>query len=115
MKELQKVNWYKIIIFYFSILIITFLSRKLPNLFQIIVPLFTEVHLPWNFNHGIAILIVSILFYKFYTDEKSKISFLGNQKVKALLQLFYLQAILFMDSKTTKELMNIFGHLYFVS
>ncbi|MDY6025438.1 CPBP family intramembrane glutamic endopeptidase [Bergeyella zoohelcum] len=85
MKELQKVNWYKIIIFYFSILIITFLSRKLPNLFQIIVPLFTEVHLPWNFNHGFAILIVSILFYKFYTDEKSKISFLGNQKVKALL------------------------------
>lgn len=85
MNELKKVNWLKIISFYIVILITTFLARKLPNLLQLFFQNFTEIHLPWNFNHGFAILIVTILFYKFYSSKKSEITFLGNNKIKSLI------------------------------
>lgn len=85
MNELKKVNWLKIILFYSVILISTFLARKLPNILQLLLKKITVIHLPWNYNHGISILIVTLLFYKFYSDKKSEITFFGTSKLKSIL------------------------------
>lgn len=85
MNELKNINWLKIISFYLVILITTYLARKLPNLLRSFLGIFTEIHFPWNFNHGFAILIVTALFYKFYSPKKSELSILGNNKLKSLI------------------------------
>ena len=85
MNELRNVNWTKLLIFYGSILVFTYLSRQLPNVLTEVANIFTDIHLPWNFNHGIAILFVSAIFYKFYFKNISQISFLGNNPIKSIL------------------------------
>ena len=85
MNELKKINWIRIILFYSVILLFTFLARKLPNLLQLVLKNFTDIHLPWNFNHGLAILLVTFIFYRFYSDKKSDITFFGTNKLKSIL------------------------------
>ncbi len=82
--EFRKTNWLRILLFYGIILISTFLARKLPNVLQITLNSFTDITFPWNYNHGIAIVIVSFLFYKF-SSIKSDFSLLGSNKLKAVI------------------------------
>ncbi|MDY3547571.1 CPBP family intramembrane metalloprotease [Riemerella anatipestifer] len=84
MNELKKVNWLKVLLFYGILLLSTFLARKLPNILQIILGKFTEINIPWNYNHGIAVLVVSFIFYKF-SDIKSRYSLFGTNKLKSVL------------------------------
>ncbi|MCL1656309.1 CPBP family intramembrane metalloprotease [Elizabethkingia sp. HX XZB] len=81
--EIKKVNWLRILLFYGLILIATYSSRKLPNLLTLLLGQFTDIHFPWNYNHGIAILIISFLFYKF-SGVKQEITLLGSNKLKSL-------------------------------
>ncbi|CDT01572.1 conserved hypothetical protein [Sphingobacterium sp. PM2-P1-29] len=60
--EIKKVNWFLILSFYGLILILTYFSRKLPNVLQSVIHAFTNLEVNWNYNHGIAILLVSFLF-----------------------------------------------------
>lgn len=83
-KALTQVNWYRILFFYGAILLATFLSRLLPNVLQIFLGFFTDKFFPWNFNHGIAVLLVTFLFYRF-SKQKSEFSLLGNRKLKSLV------------------------------
>lgn len=85
MIELKKINWIKIILFYSTILITTFLARKLPNILYLIYSNFTDIYFPWNYNHGLAVLLVTFVFYKFYFNKKSEFSLLGTHKLKSLL------------------------------
>ncbi|MCD5969206.1 CPBP family intramembrane metalloprotease, partial [Riemerella anatipestifer] len=84
MNELKKVNWLRVLLFYGILLLSTFLARKLPNILQVILGKFTEINIPWNYNHGIAILLISFIFYKF-SDIKSGFSLLGTNKLKSIL------------------------------
>ena len=80
---IQKANWLKITIFYISILLLTYISRRLPNLFQLLYSPLTDTYLPWNFNHGITIIIVSFLFYKL-TSQQPGFTLLGTNKLKSI-------------------------------
>ena len=84
-RTLTQVNWRIICLFYTTVLIGTFLARKLPNLLQIVAAQFTEVHLPWNMNHGIAVLLVSFVFYKIAYNKQSAITFFGTNRIKSIL------------------------------
>ncbi|MHA3044254.1 CPBP family intramembrane glutamic endopeptidase [Riemerella anatipestifer] len=84
MNELKKVNWLRVLLFYGMLLLSTFLARKLPNILQVILGKFTEINIPWNYNHGIAILVISFIFYKF-SNIKSGFSLLGTNKLKSIL------------------------------
>lgn len=77
--------WYKIILFYGLILLVTYISRLLPNVLQLIISKFSTVHWPYNLNHGIAIGLVSILGYKYWYKKHTNITLLGNNKLKSLL------------------------------
>ncbi|WP_260264146.1 CPBP family intramembrane glutamic endopeptidase [Elizabethkingia ursingii] len=82
--EVKKVNWLRILLFYALILFVTYLSRKLPNLLTLLLSQFSDLHFTWNYNHGIAVTIISFLFYRF-SGIKQEITFLGTHKIKALL------------------------------
>lgn len=82
--EIKKVNWLRIFSFYGLILIATYFSKKLPNIIQKVIYSLTDLQVNWNYNHGIAILIISLLFYRFST-VKSEYSILGDNKLKSLL------------------------------
>jgi len=82
--EIKKVNWFLILSFYGLILILTYFSRKLPNVLQSVIHAFTNLEVNWNYNHGIAILLVSFLFYKF-SPVKSTYSLFGDNKLKSAL------------------------------
>lgn len=82
--EIKKVNWLCIFSFYGIILFLTYFSRKLPNILQSVIHSLTDVEVNWNYNHGIAIFIISFLFYRFSTI-KSTYSLLGNNKLRSLL------------------------------
>lgn len=83
-KELKKVYWARTILFYALILIGTYFSRKLPNLLNIVLRQISDIHFPWNYNHGIIILLISFLFYRF-SKIKQEITLLGNNKARSIL------------------------------
>lgn len=80
----KQVNWVNILLFYGSILLATYGARKLPNFISTTLTYFTGEYFPWNYNHGVAVLVISLLFYKF-SKSKQEITLLGNNKGKALL------------------------------
>lgn len=82
--QLKQVNWFRILVFYSLILIGTFFIRKLPNFFQLIFGGLVDFQLPWNMNHGLMILIVSLVFYKF-SKVKKDVSLLGKEKYSTLI------------------------------
>ncbi|WP_276680656.1 CPBP family intramembrane glutamic endopeptidase [Empedobacter brevis] len=82
--QLKQVNWFSILLFYSLILIGTFLIRKLPNFFQLIFGGLVDFQLPWNMNHGLIILIVSLVFYKL-SKVKKDVSLLGKEKYSTLI------------------------------
>lgn len=82
--QLKQVNWFRILLFYSLILIGTFFIRKLPNFFQLIFGGLVDFQLPWNMNHGLIILIVSLVFYKF-SKVKKDVSLLGKEKYSTLI------------------------------
>lgn len=82
--EIKKINWKKIVLFYGVIMVATYFSRKVPNILNIIIKQFTDLKFSWNFNHAIAILIVSFLFYK-YSKVKQEFSVFGNNTFKSIL------------------------------
>ena len=73
-----------VILFYVVILLTTYLSRQLPNGLQFLLFKITGLNLPFNYNHGIAVLLTSFLFYKFSTI-KQRISLLGNKDYLSLI------------------------------
>jgi len=83
-KALTQINWFRILFFYAAILGATYLSRLLPNVLQIFLGYFTDTFFPWNYNHGIAVLLVTFVFYRF-SKQKSHFSLLGNKKLKSLV------------------------------
>lgn len=81
--KLREIHWLKILSFYGVVLLSTYFARKLPNFLQITLKSITDIEFPWNYNHGIAILIISFLFYKF-SRVKAAFSLLGTNKLKAI-------------------------------
>lgn len=79
-----KINWTKIIAIYGVAILLTFLSRKLPNGLQKLVFLLFDFKFPFNWNHGIALFITTIVAYTFF-KTKRKTTFLGNNKVRSII------------------------------
>lgn len=81
---LKEINWLRILYFYTAVLVATYLARKLPNLLNLILQQLTDVPFSFNYNHGIAALLVSLLFYRFAPVHKL-VTFWGSSKFKSLL------------------------------
>lgn len=82
--QLKQINWFPILLFYGLILIGTILIRKLPNLLQLLFGGLVGFQLPWNMNHGLIILIISLFFYKFSMVKKD-VSLLGKESFRTLI------------------------------
>jgi len=83
-KQIKKTNWLKISLFYGIILIGTYLTRKLPNLLNLLLEQITDIPFSFNYNHGFVTLIVAVLFYRL-GGVRQEITLLGNNKIKSLL------------------------------
>lgn len=83
-EQIKGINWLRILFFYGTILTGTYFARKLPNLLNLLLEQITDIPFPFNYNHGIVTLIVSLLFYKFSGSEQ-EITLSGNNKLKSLL------------------------------
>lgn len=77
-------KWLYLLVFYCIILGATYISRQLPNFLQFVLELFTDVYFPWNFNHGIAVLIITSLFYHFHLKKRT-FSFFGTSKLLSIV------------------------------
>jgi len=84
LKQLKKIDWKKILLFYGIILIGTYFARKLPNVLNLFLQQITDIPFSFNYNHGIVTLITALLFYKF-SGVKQQITLLGNNKIRSLL------------------------------
>lgn len=83
-ERLPTTPWPRILWFYVLVLCATWVSRKLPNLIQILTAPFTDVPLTFDFNHGFATLIVAVAFYALDGGRKT-ITLFGDNWRKSLL------------------------------
>lgn len=79
-----KIDWKTIVIIYGIAMVLTFLSRKIPNLIKEIGLFLFDFSLPFNWNHGFALLITSVIGYIFFRTKR-KTTFLGNNKIKSII------------------------------
>lgn len=81
---IKTINGLRVLSFYGILLIGTYFARKLPNLLNLVLTEITDIPFTFNYNHGLVVLLVSLLYYRF-SDIKQEITFLGNNKIKSLL------------------------------
>lgn len=88
MKRVDKIRsnrWIPIFIFYILILVSTFFARKFPNGLQFALHELSGHYFPWNFNHGVALLLISLIFYKLWPPKDIQIKLFGSNFLKSLL------------------------------
>ncbi len=83
-EQIKATNWLRILLFYGMALVVTHVARKLPNLLNLVLEQFTAIPLSFNYNHGIAVLLLALLFYRFSGVSK-QVSLLGADNVRSLL------------------------------
>lgn len=83
MKEI-KTDWKTIIIVYGIAILLTFLLLKLPNGLKELGLILFDFKLPFNWNHGIALLIATFIGYKFF-KTKRETTFLGNDGIRSII------------------------------
>ena len=79
-----KTDWKTIIIVYGIVILLTFLFLKLPNGLRELGLLIFDFRLPFNWNHGIALLITMVIRYKYF-KTKRETTFLGNNPIKSII------------------------------
>ncbi len=79
-----KTDWKTIVIVYGIAMLLTFLVLKLPNGIRGLGLLLFEFRLPFNWNHGIALLVTTIIGYLFF-KTKRETTLLGNNKIKSII------------------------------
>lgn len=79
-----KTDWKTIIIVYGIALLLTFLVLKLPNGLRELGLLLFDFKLPFNWNHGIALLITTVIGYKYF-KTKRETTFLGNNRIASII------------------------------
>lgn len=79
-----KTDWKTIIIVYGIAILLTFLLLKLPNGLKELGLLLFNFKIPFNWNHGIALLIATCIGYKFF-KTKRETTFLGNDRIKSII------------------------------
>ncbi len=89
-KNSREVDWITILIYYTLILIATYIARKLPNFLSVLLAEVSDIPFTFNYNHGIALVIVTAIFYKIRKGS-TDITFFGNGGFKSL----FFPAILF--------------------
>lgn len=81
---LKEINWLRILLYYAAALGATYLVRKLPNLLNLLLTQLTDIPFSFNYNHGIALLLLSLLFYRLVPVNK-RVTFWGINSFKSLL------------------------------
>jgi|GEM_PF-207880 membrane protease YdiL (CAAX protease family) len=84
LRQLKGINWFRIVLFYGVAMTGTYLARKLPNVLNLLLAQVTDIPLSFNYNHGLAVLLISLLFYR-YSGVKQTITLLGSHQYKSLL------------------------------
>jgi membrane protease YdiL (CAAX protease family) len=84
LRALTQTNWTPILLCYGIILLGTYLARKQVNVLNLLLQKITTIHFPFNYNHGLATIVVALVFYKLSTSPQ-QITLLGNKKAKSLL------------------------------
>jgi len=79
-----KTDWKTIIIVYSISMLLTFLLRQLPNGLREFGLLLFDFWLPFNWNHGIAVLVTAIIGYRFF-KTKRETTLLGIDRIKSLI------------------------------
>ncbi|MCX7548628.1 CPBP family intramembrane metalloprotease [Xanthomarina sp. F1114] len=85
-KSLNKIPSYlRITLFIYGLaLLLTFIIIKFPNGIQALGVLIFNFKIPFNWNHGFALLLTAIVGYAFFKTER-KTNFLGNNKVRSIV------------------------------
>ena len=65
-------------------MLLTFLVLKLPNGLRETGLLIFDFKLPFNWNHGIALLVTAIIGYKYF-KTKRETTLLGNNRIKSII------------------------------
>ena len=79
-----KTDWKTIIIVYGIGMLLTFLILKLPNGLKELGLLLFDFKIPFNWNHGIALLITTGVGYNYF-KTKRETTFLGNNRLKSII------------------------------
>jgi uncharacterized protein len=81
--ELNVIQWGKIVCFYLVICSLTYIVRKFPDVLKGISSHLFDFVPPFNWNHGLAILLTSILFYRIFR-QKIETNLLGSKPAKSV-------------------------------
>lgn len=110
-----KTDWKAIIIVYGIALLLTLLVLKLPNGLKELGLLLFDFKLPFNWNHGIALLITTVIGYKFF-KTKRETTFLGNDRIKSIIfPIIVLAAYSIVGISNTYGINTHLWGLFFVS
>lgn len=83
-EQFKTINGLRVLSFYGIVLIGTYFARKLPNLLNLVLTEITDIPFSFNYNHGLVVLLVSLLYYRF-SAVTQEITLLGNNKIRSLL------------------------------
>lgn len=79
-----KTDWKTIIIVYGVAILFTFLLLKIPNGLKELGLFLFDFKLPFNWNHGIALLLTTVIGYKFF-KTKRETDFFGNDRTRSMI------------------------------
>lgn len=82
-EEIKNVKWINVVIFYAVACGLTYWFRTFPNFLRAISLKLFDFNAPFNYNHGIALLITSLAAYKLFKVDR-KTTVLGNNPLKAI-------------------------------
>lgn len=102
-KKLKNIKWINILLFYFLACSFTYLVLKFSNVLKIISINLFNFNIPFNWNHGIALLITSLFGYQAFKFQL-KTSFFGNNLKKSILF-----SLIFLITYTLYGISNEYG------
>lgn len=110
-----KTDWKTIIVVYGIAMLLTFLLRKLPNGLRELALLLFDFILPFNWNHGIALVIATVIGYKFF-KTKRETNFFGNDRIRSIIfALIVLVAYSIVGISNKYEINRHLWGLFFIS
>ncbi len=83
-QKLASAKWIKILVFYSLACLLTFAFTKFPNFIKKLWVSVFNLDAPFNYNHGIGLLLATLLCY-FIFKSSYRTSFLGTKPAKSLL------------------------------
>lgn len=79
-----RTNWYILLSFSATVLLATYFARRLPNVLQLLLERITDTRFSFNYNHGIAVAITALVFYRF-SGTPRRSSLLGDRPVRSMM------------------------------